>query len=517
MAKTIFGTSEKSNFILNMNIDKYRAFCAKFLPVLLWMTAVSAGIYQLTYSVNGKVDEVVSGGGFSTVVGLAVVALRSVATFFSIGGVAAIIMMVIGLMRKEITKQTAIPYCLLLASLIWGYASVMHAFDELFALFGHDGRDEGWIALLMYAAMFFVGSMLRCRANILRFLDAVMVFGIVQGVWGVLQAQPWFDFPTEYKMIEPLQLYNVRLPSGLTDSPVTFALLLSMLLCVSIPCAIAAKEKKRRIIALICAGLSMLLVFKTQTIAGVIAGIGALLLTAVYWCLNRKTAPGKKWLTPAVMAAAAVLSVGWVYISPSLNGTVNMRDDSAAENGFVLYDGGIVWDDGSFRLSTAGPYSSVAPHDFEISDPVSVLRFCRSEGIRVNRKYPVFGTGPDNFSFTQLHSSLVLQYNPNTIDRPYDDYLFIAATRGILSLVLQIALLAVCLWLAWRNRKMHTGWYFPAVFSAVVLYSIAITVGISVLTVAPLFWMLLGILAGDPLPDPVVPEAAAEADSASES
>ena len=483
-----------------MDLDRYRAFISKMLLWLLWATAGAMCINQLTESVNSRLAEMVSAGGSGAFFALIAVGLRSVATLFSVGGVFALIAAVVGLMRRQVTRTTAVPYCIVLAALLWGVASMCHSFDTQQSLFGISGRDEGWIALLMYGAMFFLGTMLRRRANLERFLDGVMVFGIVQCCWGLLQALP-IGFPSAYRMVEPLLYQNLYLPSGFTDSPATFAMLLAMLLCISIPAAILAEEKKRRISALVCAGGSMLLVFKTQTYAGLIAGIGAVLLTVGILIAKRKSLTGKRWLSPAVTLLCAVLSFGWAFVSPSLNGTYRTSNDEQLTNGYVLYDGGLVWDDGFYRLGTQGPYSRAAEPDFDIYDAASVLRYTWKDGLRVAGKYALFGTGPDNYSFTQLHSSMMLDQNPNTIDRPYNDYLFIAATRGWISLVLHLALICACLWLAWKQRKQTAGWAMLAAVSAAVLYALTAIVGLSVLTVAPLWWMLLGTLAASPIVD----------------
>ncbi len=500
MAKTIFHSSDQSNFILNMDLGKYRAFCAKMALAVLWMTAGSQLIFQLTYSVNGRLSEMMGEGGFSGVLALILIMLRSVATFFSIGGVLAIITAIIGMVRVQFTRSTAAPYLLLLGSLLWGVISMFHAFDMDYALFGQDGRDEGWISLLMYAALFYLGTMLRRKENIQKFLSGILIFGIVQNVWAILQAQPFFDFPNTYADIEPLLFVNLRLPSGLTDSPITFAMLLAMLLALSVPAALCAEHKQTRILAAVCACLSMLTVFKTQTFAGLIAGCGALLLTAAFCIAKRKTAGKMKCVLPAAVLAAAVCSGLWTYAAPSINNVRHLVTDTTPENGFAFYDGGILWDDSFYRLSTSGLYSA-ADADFNIHDASAAISYCWSEGIRVIKKYPVLGTGPDNFAFTQLHTSLVLQANVNSVDRPYNDFLFIAATRGILSMVLHIALLIVCAVLAWKHRKAAYGWMLAAAGGAVLLYSLTALVGISVLTVAPLFWVLLGILAGEPIAD----------------
>ncbi len=497
MAKTIFGTSEKSNFILNMDLEKYRATCVKLMLVILWANAASAGINQMTYKVNADLNDMVQGGGFGSVIGLLTIAMRSVAVIFSIGGVLALIAAVVGLMRQEWTKRTAVPYLAAAGGLAWAVVSMFHSFDYNVSLFGLDGRDEGWFTLLMYASMFYLGTMLRRKELQTRFANGVLLWGIVQCAWGLLQSL--FGFASQYVMVDPLLYQNLNLPSGLTDSPITFAMLTAVLAAVSAPAALLAEQKKTRVLALICEVLSVLCAFRTQTVAGLTAGIGGVLLAVVIFAVKRKQAGKNGWSVPAAAAAAAVCALVWVFFAPALHHAYRTSDDSPVANGFALYDGGIVWDDGYYRLGTCGPYNSAKEHDFDIYSAGSVLKHCQNEGLKAIAKYPVLGTGPDNFIFTQLHSSLDIAMNVNSIDRPYNDWLYIAATRGVLSLLLHLVVLAGCFVTAWKNRKEHACWTTLAAGGAVVLYTLASMTGISVMTVAPVFWMMLGVLGADPI------------------
>ena len=499
MAKTLFHTSDQSNFILNLKMDTYRSAAGKILLALLWMTAVSHGINQATFDVNSDLSRMLSDGGFGGVLAMLLISLRSTATLFSIAGVFAVIWCFIGIVRKQLPKPNRIQYGLLVFGLLWGVASLCHSYDTNTSLYGMDGRDEGLFTLLFYAAVCYLGTMLRSSAVRERFLRGLMFFGIVQNVWALLQMQPFFEFPSAYRMVDPLLYNNLYLPSGLTDSPITFAMLLAMLLCVSIPAAVHARDRVLRISAVVCAALSMLSVFKTETIAGWIAGIGALVVLAVVMLKKCTDAPGKKKVILPVCLAAAVLSVGWAYFSPSLNGSFQTWDDQRLENGLYLYDGGIIWDDSYYRLSTSGPYVPSAEHDFEIRESFTVIRYCWGEGIRAVKIDPLFGAGPDNFSFTQLRSSMRIIQNANSVDRPYNDYLYVAGTRGIPSLLAHLALIGFSLVLAWKNRKKH--WAFPVSAGAVTVYSLTALTGISVLTVAPLFWALLGLASADYLSD----------------
>lgn len=523
-----------------MDLDKYRHACGELMLILLWAVGIAQGVNQLTYAANSTLSDLVDAGGFGMVWALLLIMMRSVAIFFSVAGVFAIITVVIGLMRKQLPKASAVPYILLAVMLGWAAVSLFHSYDYKTSFFGQDGRDEGWLALLIYASLFYLGTMLRRKSDREYFLRGILNFGIVQGIWGMLQALPVLDYIDSgkglnaYRNIDPMSYWNVRLPAGLTDSPVTYAMLLGMLAAVALPAALLAEEKSTRIRGVICGGLAVMMAFRTQTVAGLIAGGGALLLAVILFAVTRKQAKGKAFAVPVTALCAAVLAAGWIYAAPGMNNmyyhpdkttapktedglSIYAREEDAADirlpNGFTirdrdgvlhpaLYDGGIVWDDGYYRISTAGPYSRTNAQGFEVFDAVSVLRYCREQGFRAVRIDPLLGVGPDNFCFTQLRTSMAVSSNINAVDRPYNDLIYIAATRGIPSLLLHLGLLAVCLVLAWKHRKALKGWTLPAACGAVVLYTAASLTGISVLTVAPMFWCLLGMLAAEPIAEP---------------
>ncbi|MDD5947296.1 MAG: O-antigen ligase family protein [Oscillospiraceae bacterium] len=501
MPKTIFNTTEKSNFILNLDLDRYRASCCKLLFAMLVAVAGSACVFQLTYAVNSDLSNMLNDGGFGGVLALLLISLRSISVVFSVAGVAAMIATVVGLMRSQFSKATAMPYLLVLGGLIWGTISLINSFDNSISFFGLNGRDEGLLSLLIYGCVFYLGSMLRRQKNLSKFVTLLLGFGIAQGVWGLLQSLPLPSFPNEYRMVDPLLYQNLYLPSGFTDSPITFAMLLGMVLAVAIPCAMLSPSEKQRTLAYICMAISGVLLLKTQTVAGVIAAAFAVILAVVLWCMKRKAAPAKHWLTPVILIGALAVSFGWSWISPSLNGAYKTYNGESLQNGYGFYDGGIVWDDGFYRLATSGPYTSYVEHDFDIYDTASVLKYCHGEGRRVIQKYPLVGTGPDNFTYSQLRSSMEIFQNANSIDRPYNDYLYIAATRGIPALVLYVALLTVALWLGIGYYRKTQHWAYLAAIGGVICFALTAFVGVSVLTVTPMVWMLLGVLVGEPLAD----------------
>lgn len=499
MPKTLFHTTDKSNFILNMDLDKFRVFCSKLLAALMMIVGGSEIVFQLSYSYTTDLNDMIQEGGFGMFLSLLIITLRSIATIFSIVGVIAVVAAFIGGMRQQLSKKNLLPYGLLGAGFLWAVISLFNSFSYRDSLFGQDGRDEGLFTLLIYGCLFLVGSMLRRKENIMRTINLVLGFGLFQCLWGLLQCCPFFEFPNAYKFVDPLLKQNLFLPCGLTDSPITFAMLLTMLLCLAIPAAVFAEKKAQRVYATVSAGVFWLLLLKTQTIASVLgAGFTALLAVILLIC-GRKKKQGKSVVLLLTMVLSIGVSAVWVYFSPSINGAYTTWNNAPVADGFAVYDGGIVWDDGFYRLSTACAYSSFREHDFEIGDASSVIRYAWSEGVRTIKRYPIVGTGPDCFWYMQLRENMALLSNCNGVDRPYNDFLYIAASRGIPALLLYVALLAVCIGYGIRRRKQTASWVYLSAIFAVLGFTLTSMVGISVLSVSPLLWMMLGVLIGEPL------------------
>ena len=525
-----------------MDLDKYRSACGKLALVVFWATALSQLLNHWLSASELSLAVTLEDGGFAGLVVYFLLLLRRVSLIFSLTGVFSLFAVFAGLMRKQFSKATAVPYLILLASMVWAMISRLFSYDLKVSLFGYPGREEGWFALLMYAGIFFLGTMLRKKDDLERFARGLLIFGIVQCAVGILQAVPFIDFLnankglSPYRNIEPLLYWNVRVPTGMASSPVTYAMLLGMLGAVAVPAALFSETKKTRTLAVICAALSVVMTVMTHTVAGVTACIGILLLTAILSAAKAKQVQGKKAALPAAAAAALICGLAWAALTPALNHAYfhpDMNEAGTKEKGLTfaawesgtegaqiptgltqsysrdgkkrlaLYDGGLVFDDGFYRLDTAGPYTPGNGPEFEIYDACSVLRYCWKQGIKAIQIDPLLGVGPDNFVYTQLHRSLAVSGNPNAVDNPYNEYLYIAATRGVPSLLMHIALIAVCFVLLWKRRNTMKSWVRISAAGAVILYCAAAFTGMSVLSVAPVFWMLLGILAADPMPEPV--------------
>ncbi len=472
MAKTIFNTTEKSNFILNMKTTDYQKFLLRILLGLAVLMPVFC--FPLEFA---KVY---------TAPGMAL----------SIIGVFAMVFVLIGFMKKVTPKHLYLPAALFGGMVIWSIVSLFNSYFYNVSLMGADGRNEGVLSVVFYGCLFLLGAQLGTDSNVQKLLHGLLWMGLAECVWALFQALP-LGLPSYYENLEPMLLFRCFLPSGLAGSPIFFAILLNMLAFPAMLGAVFAEKKKQRLFYLICAAVFVLMSVRTQCLIGMITPAVSILACLICALVKRS---GKKLLPVlgAVLAAAAIGLI-WVYFAPAMNGTFTRGtgEDVPAANGIAVYDGGIFWDDSSYRLAASGYYVPEPPDNpdkaFEVSDVAESYGYLWKNTLSVIQDYPFVGTGPDNLVYSQMYQSHDIMSNPNAFDRCYNYYLHLAATQGIPALLLFVVLMVTVLWQGMKSCK-GSNWLTLGILGAVVLYLLMMVIGTTSVTVTPFFWMLAGCL-----------------------
>lgn len=471
MPKTIFGTTEKSNFILNLKTEEYYRFNLRILTLfLILMPIFSLPLeFAKVYSVPGMA--------------------------LSIVGVFAIVFMFIGFMKSVTPKALWIPTGLIGAMVAWGCVSLYNSYYYNIAAFGSDGRSEGVLSILFYGCFFLLGAQLGTDDNRRKLLNAMLWMGLAECCWAFLQA---FGLPSYYMNLEPLLLFRVFLPSGLTGSPIFLATLLVMLAFPALLGAVFAEESKQRLFYTVCAVVFSLISVRTQCVIGV-CGMALSIVSAAVYSLCRKG--GKRALLKSGAALAAfAIGIGWVCLSPAISGTFNRLGgtDTEISNGFALYDGAIIWEDSSYRLAVSGYYMPSGTRNpnghFDMESIPETYGYLWKGSAKIAGEFPLVGSGPDSLVYPQLYQNLAIGANPNTFDRTYNYYLHLAATLGIPMLVLFAALMGMSVFRG--GRACGKSWLRGGILGAVLVHLVVMVIGSSCITVAPLFWMLAGCCIG---------------------
>ncbi|MBR6792270.1 MAG: O-antigen ligase family protein [Ruminococcus sp.] len=452
MAKTIFNSSEKSNFILNMTEEKYSSIASKALAVMCFAVSVFAIPAECIKSVGFPI---VSGG-------------------LAIAGVICLILALIAVMKKFVSKSMLIPVCAFGAMLLWGVISLVNSYDTMISFYGFDGRGEGLLAIIFYFGFFLTGLTIKNKKAISTLLNSIVAVGVLNAVWGLLQVfVP--AMPSSYSYV--IVAGQINSASGLAQSPVFLAMMLTMALTASVTGFVSAKSKTAKSIYLCCSCLFSFTMICTYTLVGVV-GLAVASLSAVA-CVFITKARKANIAGIAGIILPAVLAVVLV--------NVGVIGDSGS---FKLHDGPLFWTDSYQRLSSSGIYNSEA---LDITSTSDVYYYLNERTMDIIKDYPLAGTGPENLVYPQLYKSMVIYENTGTFDKVYNEYLYTAGTRGIPSLIALLAVIVSLIIISAKKLKENSK--TPQLVSAFLLLvagTIIFFISCSNIAFSPIFWAVAG-------------------------
>lgn len=455
MAKEIFNTSEKSNFILNLTEEKYSDIASKSM----------AGLFVLC-SLFAIPELCIENVGFTfTTAGL------------MIAGVVCMILSLIAAIKKYIGKAMLVPVIAFGVILVFGTISMINGYDLSIGFYGFDGRGEGLLSLIFYFCFFLTGLTLKTEKSIANMLGGVIAAGALNSIWAVIQV---FTGKLGHFAYVSLKL-KVCAASGLAQNPIFLAMLLTLSLTAALIGFVMTKSSKIRITLAVCAALFSFTMMLTYTIIGILGIALALISSAAAVFLSK--AP--KIRLAGLLTAVIPPIVSVILVSAGLIGDVS---------GYKLYDGRIMWWDSYNRLSSSGLYDPrIEGMDMDIEDPLSVYGYMTDKTLDIIKDYPIAGSGPDQLVYPQMHTSKLIIDNPNTFDRIYNEFLYTAATRGIPSMLALLTVIASTIGIAAgilnRNRRSYA---YVCTFFMLVSGTVLMFIGVGSIMFSPIFWAAAG-------------------------
>ncbi len=452
MAKTIFNTSENSNFILNMTEEKYSSIASKALTavcLIVSLFTIPAECFE------GVSFPIISGG-------------------LAIGGVICLILALIAAVKKYIKKGMLFPICAFGIMLVWGIISMINSYSIQVSFYGFDGRGEGLLALTFYFGFFLTGMSIKQKKSLNFLLGGIIAAGLLNSIWALLQIFIK-SVPDSFRYVAFAG--EIRAASGLAQSPIFLAMLLSLSLTAALVSFVTSANKKIRIVCLLSACIFSFVMTATYTLMGICGMVLAVISTAAAVIITK--APVVRLAGTVSVIIPAVLSA--VLISAGIIGDTNQ---------YRLCDGPIMWSDSYFRLSASG---NVNPKALDINDTADVYYFLNSKTAGIIERFPLTGTGPEQLVYPQLYSSAVIDKNIGTFDKNYNEYLYTAATRGIPSMLALIAVIISILCVGRKKLKANSPegvCLFMVTATGVLLFFI----GCSNITFSPVFWAAAGAL-----------------------
>ncbi|NLT09379.1 MAG: hypothetical protein GXY08_07740 [Ruminococcus sp.] len=467
-SKTLFNTSENSNFILNMTEETY----SKLASWGLFAACLTVPLFTIFPEINDRHSYNLSTIGLT------------------ISGVYCLIMALIAIVKKYVKKSTLLPVLAFSFLIGWSVISLMDSYDRNIGLKGYPQRGEGLLSTMYYFGFFVTGLSLKRDKALKTVICGILASGWLNSLFAMIQIIHPDHEPSHYRFISVFFMFAA---SGLAHSPMFLGILLALCLTAALTIAVTCSSNKIRIFCIISSALFAfvsMFTFNSLAVMGLIfAGFACLAALII------KKAPAVRALIVIVPAAAVFAS----YM------TINHTTLSFHDYGFK--DAAILWSgDGYQRIGASGLYDSRVV-DIENND--EVYSHITKKTVDILKKYPATGTGPEQLVYPQIYTVRtvlglkldnmddIIMMNLGVFDKCYNEYLYIGATRGVPSMIALIVLVLSAVIAGFVVMKKRRTPESICLFFVALGGGLAFIICCSSIAYAPIVWLALGAACAD--------------------
>ena len=316
------------------------------------------------------------------------------------------------------------------------------------AFMGNHERGEGFLIYCIYILLFILSSKYLIINKSL--LNIVLISSCIMGVYGVIQFYG-FD-PVQFWMFGKI-IGNDSV--GFIGNRNFFSSYLCMFLFIAASIYIFK-------------GISKYLIYSCILFAALLCTLtrGGWLAFLIYSLMGAMFILKEK----VYLKRAAIVFIAFSLIFGVLNLTTNNKVINRADKELIISE------EGEFKNS-AGARLSILKMSF-----------------KAFTDKPLLGYGPDtlknrlNEDYPEEFTEYVLKFD-SVVDKAHNEYLEYAVSNGVFSLVSYLILLGAILIKLFKNRKNYIS---KVLFLTISGYMIQGFFNISVIMVAPIFWILLG-------------------------
>lgn len=466
MAKQLFNSTEKSNFILNLTEEKYSKLASWGLLTACFMVSITTAI--------------------PTISGMQTYALS--AAGLAVAGVICMITALIGFMKKYVSGKTLVPVCAFGFMLIWGIVSLANSYDVNIAFYGYTGRGEGLLALIFYACFFITALSVQNKNAIVNLIYGVVGTGLLNSVFGLIQI--FTGKLSNYRMVSIEIQANAA--SGLAQSPLFLAMLLTLSLTAALIGFVFLEKKSGKVFCLVSACVFSFVIMFTYSLIGICGAVLAVI--SVIAAIFAMKAPKINLLAVFTVIVPSVVAV--ILVQCGFIGNITQ---------YRLYDGRILWfADSYYRISASGNYNY---ETLNIDDTGDVYHYLNRRTMEIIESCPLTGTGEEQLVFPQLYTtgsnsenaeiSDIVTINTGTFDKVYNEYLYTAATRGIPSAIALVVILVAVIAIGLSRFRKNREWQSLCTLILTVCGVLIFFIGCSNICFSAVFWSIAGACCAD--------------------
>lgn len=343
--------------------------------------------------------------------------------------------------------------------------SCIFAYDQRISILGFINRREGLLVLLTYYIIFLLSSKLTNEKYIKRILLFLTINVVIQVFYGFLQIngiEKIFNIPIKNSW---------KYAFGLVGNSNFFSSLNILLLNLWIGLYIFGDNKKA-IIKLIIVEIFILGLISAGAMSGFVGLVCSLLLLIIYFIILKHN---KEKIKTYIVR----------YIIVILLFIINIFGMSLIGNSDYLSDIEELSDQTQSALNN------------KVENNFGTGRiYIWKKTLHYSKEYLLTGIGIDQFYYLGIKEGKII-YDPitgNIVDKAHNEYLQILATEGIFKTIIYIALLLWIFFTAIKNICKTKKTLIIALFLSFTSYAIQAFFNISVVRVAPIFFMIMGLL-----------------------
>ncbi len=349
---------------------------------------------------------------------------------------------------------------------IFLYISYTFALDKYIALFGFIGRREGLLAIVSYYIYFLVASTLENRKYVKYFVGALSIQVILQIIYGFLQVLPIdvvFDIPIKF---------NLDYAFGLVGNSNFFASLQVMILGIWFGIYMFDERiiNLPKMISLEIFLIGLLLSGAMSGFVGFVMILIVMIVYILYLKIFRKKHVFNWFLKIGIVLVMFIWSVSFLTYFAKSKYALDILDLNTQ----------------STQIATEG-----------LKDENGTGRIhIWKKGLENVPKYWMTGIGIDHYFYVDAPDIIYDPVTGNAIDKAHNEYIQILLTEGVFKCVAYIIFL---LWIYFKGvvKIIKTKKVDPllvGLFFAYQGYAVQAFFNISVLTVAPIFFIIAGLL-----------------------
>lgn len=354
---------------------------------------------------------------------------------------------------------------LLYILVIIGIISTMFSIDKNLAIFGKSFRHEGFLSIFSYYLLFINWKINGTNEDIKKYIKLLTIIAIINALYALFQIYTDFGFILRY-------YDNGKMASGLCGNPNFFGSLIVTILSV-ISCKFLLNNTKniRLILLLILLFVSLI---NCQSTGPILAYIITLIFLLVFLAIKKLITLKKSSLLIIIL----ILTYFSIFLINSFVDSISVSHIKKETSSVGIKE--TIQSGGNGRLTIW------------------------KNSLGIVKKYPVIGVGYDNFylaypnpkieggiSFTITNNNLQkVNIGYLIYDNAHNIYLHTLVSTGFLGLIpyLVLCLLAFIKGLKLKNK------YGIILLSGFVAYSIQGFANISVIQVAPIYYLIIGLI-----------------------